>query len=130
LNYQKREIVDTFDQLLDTKTDLLVDGTLFCTNDLPLTNVDFKLFQRDLYTRPVILKNFTLDENSTQTFVSCNVIYDKCESVLKPLFIFPNKKLKNTAKKHFLLLQTHKDTFIISNFGANRNWLRYSILLQ
>ena len=94
LNYQKREIVDTFDQLLDTKTDLLVDGTLFCTNDLPLTYVDFKLFQQDLYTRPVILRDFTLDENSTQTIVRCNVTYDS-EMVSKPLFIFPNKKFKN-----------------------------------
>ena len=92
LNYQKREIVDTFNQLLDTKTDLLINGTLLCTYDLPLTNTDFKLFLRDLYTKPVILRDFTLDENPTQTTVRCKVTYDSCAMISKPLFIFSNKK--------------------------------------
>ena len=91
LNYQKKEISDTFTQLFKVPTDLFVDGALFCRNELPLSNTDFKIFQRNLYTSPVILKNFTLEENVTQTFISCSVIYDKYECILKPIFLFPIK---------------------------------------
>ena len=95
LNYQKREIEDTFDKLLNVKTDLLIDGMLIGTYNLPVTNTDFKLFLRDFYTRPVILKDFSLDVNPIQTTITCKITYDNCAMVSKPLFSFSNQILKN-----------------------------------
>jgi hypothetical protein len=95
LNYQKREIEDTFNKLFNAKTDLLIDGMLIGTYDLPITNTGFKLFLRDFYTRPVILKDFSLDINPIQTTVTCKISYDNCAIISKPLFSFSNQILQN-----------------------------------
>jgi hypothetical protein len=86
-NYQKREIEDTFSKLFHAKTNLLIDGMLIGTYSLPITNNDFKLFLRDFYTRPVILKDFSLDINPIQTNVTCKIS--------KPLFSFSNQMLQD-----------------------------------
>ena len=95
LNYQKGEIEDTVGKLLNVKTSLLIDGMLLCTYNLPTTNNDFKLFLRDFYTRPVILKNFSLDVGPSQTIIRCKISYDHCAIVSKPLFSFSNQTLQN-----------------------------------
>ena len=95
LNYQKREIEDTFNKLFNAKTDLLIDGMLIGTYSLPITNTDFKLFLRDFYTRPVILKDFSLDINPIKTTVTCKISYDNCAIISKPLFSFSNQMLQD-----------------------------------
>ena len=95
LTYQKGEIGDTVNKLLDVKTDLLIDGMLICTCNLPTSNTDFKLFLRDFYTRPVILRDFSLDEGPSETIIRCKISYDHCAIVSKPLFSFSNQTLQN-----------------------------------
>ena len=95
LNYQKREIEDTVNVLLNVNTSLLEEGMRICNYNLPTTNNDFKLFLRDFYTRPVILKDFSLDVGPSQTIVRCKISYDNCSIISKPLFSFPNQTLQN-----------------------------------
>ena len=76
LNYQKGEISDSVCNLLNIKTNLLEEGMLICTFGLPLTNNDFKLFLREFYQRPIILKDFSLDVGTSHTIVKCKIAYD------------------------------------------------------
>ena len=93
--YQKREIEDTFSKLFHAKQSLLIDGMLVGNYNLPITNDDFKFFLRDFYTRPVILKDFSLDENPIQTNVICKINYNNSAIISKPLFSFSNQMLQD-----------------------------------
>jgi hypothetical protein len=93
--YQKREIEDTFTELFHAKTNLLIDGMLVGNYSLPITNNEFKFFLRDFYTRPVILKDFSLDINPIQTNVTCKISYNNCAIISKPLFSFSNQMLQD-----------------------------------
>ena len=91
--YQKRELEDTFTKIFKTNQNLLLDGMLVANYNLPVTYDDFKLFLRDFYTRPMILKDFSLDTNALQTNVICTVNYNDSEIISKPFFCFSNKML-------------------------------------
>ena len=95
LNYQKGEIGDSVSKLLNIKTDLLIDGILICACNLPTTNNDFKLFLRDFYTRPIILKDFSLEAGPSETIIRCKISYGRCTTVSEPLFSFLNQTLHN-----------------------------------
>ena len=97
LGYQKNEITDSIRKFLNVETNLLVEGMIICTRELPLTNQDFKLFLRQLYQIPLHLKDFSLDVGKDQTIVKCRIVYDSCSSISKPLFCFSNRTFKNVA---------------------------------
>jgi hypothetical protein len=63
------------------------------------------------------LKDFTLEENVTQTFISCSVIYDEYKSTLKPIFLFPIKKLQNIDLISYKLTKTHLSFQVIDQNG-------------
>jgi hypothetical protein len=93
--YQKRELEDTFTKIFHAKQSLLIDGMLVGNYNLPITNDDFKFFLRDFYTRPLILKDFSLDENPIQTNVICKINYNNSAIISKPLFSFSNQMLQD-----------------------------------
>ena len=95
LGYQKNEITDSICKFLNVETNLLVEGMIICTRELPLTNQDFKLFLRQLYQLPLHLKKFSLDVGTDQTIIKCKIVYDSCSTVSKPLFCFSNRTFKN-----------------------------------
>jgi hypothetical protein len=92
---KKRELEDTFTKIFQTNQSLLIDGMLVANYNLPVSNDNFKLFLRDFYTRPVILKDFSLDENTIQTNVICKINYNDSEIISKPFFNFSNKRLQD-----------------------------------
>ena len=88
LNYQKVEIGDSVSKLLNIKTDLLIDGIFICACNLPTTNGDFKLFLRDFYTRPILLKDFYLEAGQSETIIRCKISYGQCTTASEPFFPF------------------------------------------
>ena len=95
LNYQKTEITDCISILLSTKLPLLEEGLLLCTFPLPSTNHEFKMYIRKITHDPLVLEQFTLEENGTDAIIQCNIKYDTFILKSKPLFTFPCKDFKN-----------------------------------
>ena len=62
------------------------------------------------YTRPVILRDFSLDKNTIQT----NINYNNSEIISIPFFNFSNKMLKNVKLIEKQL--NNKNTFIFSSY--------------
>ena len=68
---------------------------LLCSNGLPASGNEFKLFLMQFYKQPVHLKNFTLDIGPTPTTVKCRIAYGTNVMISHSLFYFSNGIFRN-----------------------------------
>ena len=115
--YQQNEISDSVCNLLNVTTALLEEDIQLCSDGLPNSGDEFKMFLRQFYKQSVHLRHFELDIGPTHTTVRCRVVYGTNTMVSHPLFYFSNrifrsvellkKQLKNLSftykitKSHF-----------------------------
>ena len=89
--YQKNEISDSVCNLLNVTTALLEEGMLLCSDGLPNSGDEFKMFLRQFYKQSVHLRHFELDIGPTHTTVRCRTAYGTNVMVSHPLFYFSNR---------------------------------------
>jgi hypothetical protein len=110
LSYQKNEITDSISKMLGTRIPILEEGLLLCTFTLPTNNHDFKMYIRKLCYDPLLLEKFTMDVGN-EIIIRCQIVYDTCDVLSRPLFRFPFKQFKNVEnlqKQLKTLSFTHK----------------------
>ena len=95
LGYQKNEIVDSVCKLVNVQSPLLEETMFLCSFPLPPDNYAFKMFLRQFGKNSLQLGKFTLEIGTDYTVIRCQVVYDTCNEVSRPLFRFSNRQFKN-----------------------------------
>ena len=113
LGYQKNEIVDSVCKLVNVQSPLLEETMFLCSFPLPPDNYAFKMFLRQFGKNSLQLGKFTLEIGTDYTVIRCQVVYDTCNMVSRPLFCFSNRQFKN-AEMLQKQLESLKFTYKIS----------------
>jgi hypothetical protein len=112
LSYFYRELENTFNKIkiFQTNQSLLINGYLW---QITIYRSQMTIFNSS-YTRPVILRDFSLDKNTIQTNIICKINYNNSEIISKPFFNFSNKMLQNVKLIEKQL--NNKNTFVFSSY--------------